>query len=111
MSRAISESDWKVFRRLREVALERFCQRVLDEIGRVAADENKTSHERYLAVCKLIERRDGELADAFDDPRRSAALQQLACIQSHELLTEEEMSRFSPETREAVQFFLSIGQS
>jgi hypothetical protein len=26
------ESDWKVFRELREVALDRFCRRVLEEI-------------------------------------------------------------------------------
>jgi len=28
----LSEADWKIFRELREVALERFCSRVLDEL-------------------------------------------------------------------------------
>ena len=55
MSRAISEPDWKLFRQLQPLALERFCQRVLEEVGRLAADTGKTSHERYLAVLKLIE--------------------------------------------------------
>lgn len=104
MSRAISEPDWKRFRQLQRIALERFCQRVLSEIDRAASDVNKTSHERYLAVCQLIERRDRELADAFNDLRRSTALQQLARIQSHELLTEEEMAGFSAATRNVVQF-------
>jgi hypothetical protein len=71
---SISEADWKVFRQLRPVALERFCERALAEVGRLASDPNKTSHERYLSVFRLIERRDRELADAFDDPRRSTAL-------------------------------------
>ncbi len=108
MSRAIHESDWKVLRQLEPIALERFCQQVLSEISRFASDTNKTSHERYLAVFKLIEMRDRELANAFNNLRRSTALQQLACIQSHELLTEEEMSRFSAETRAAVQSLLAI---
>jgi hypothetical protein len=106
MSRTISEPDWKVFRQLQQLALERFCERVLTEISHLAADTKKTSHERYLAVYKRLERRDRELADAFNDLRRSTAFRQLACIQSHQFLTGEEMSRFSPETREVVQLFL-----
>jgi hypothetical protein len=109
MERSIPESDWKVFRQLHEIALERFCQRVLAEVEQLATDKRKqSSHERYLAVFKLIKRRDKELAAAFDDLRRSTALRQLVCIQSHELLTDEEMGRFSPETREAVKDFLAI---
>ena len=102
----MTESDWKLFRQLREVALDRFCQRVLSDVGRLAADSGMSSHERYLAVFKLMRRRDKELAAAFDDPRRSTALRQLACIQSHELLTDEEYARFRPETRASVQVVL-----
>jgi hypothetical protein len=105
MAHTISEPDWKLFRKLREIALDRFCQRVLAEVESLTVDNTKTAHERYLAVFRLIERRDRELATLFDNPRRSAALQQLVSIQSHSLLTEDEMSRFSPETRAVVQAF------
>lgn len=108
-TRAISEADWKVFRQLQPLALERFCQRVLDEISRITSDGKMTSHERYLAVCRLIERRDKELGSAFDGMRRSTAWMQLAHLQNHELLTEEEMSRFSPETRAVVALYLGAG--
>jgi hypothetical protein len=104
MSRVISEADWRIFRELHSIALERFSQRVLSEVVRLATDTDTSAHERYLAVFNLIQRRDRELADAFNDLRRSTAVQQLACIQSHELLTEEELTRFSPETREVVEF-------
>jgi hypothetical protein len=56
---------------------------------------------RYLAVFQLIQRRDRELANTFDDLRRSTALRELALIQSHELLSDEEFGRFSVETRGA----------
>jgi hypothetical protein len=91
------------------IALDSFCQRVLSEIQCLASDTSKTSHERYLAVYSLLEQRRDELAQAFDDPRRSTAVSQLAYIQSHRLLTDEEISRFSPKTRETVQFFLEPG--
>ena len=106
MVREINESDWKLFRKFQPIALERFCQHVLSEVGRLASETGKSSHEQYLALFKLIERRDKELADAFNDLRRSTALLQLARIQSHELLTDEEFARFSAEARGAVQVFL-----
>jgi hypothetical protein len=61
---------------------------------------------RCLAVFKLLEKRDRELADAFDNPRRSAALAQLAQIRSRGLITDEEFGQFRPETREAVGVWL-----
>lgn len=103
MTRDISESDWKVFRQLHEVALKRFCERTLNELGQLASATDKGAHERYLAVFKLLQNRDDELAEAFNDLRRSTALRQLAIIRSRGLLTEEEIARFSPETRGVVE--------
>ena len=106
MAREISESDWKHFRQLHSLALERFCEQSLSEVGRLASEPGKSAHERYLAVFRLLKRRDKELAEAFDDLRRSTAWRQLAVIRSRGLLTDEEFARFSPETRAAVQVFL-----
>jgi hypothetical protein len=108
MERGIHESDWKLFRRLQPLALDRFCQRVLADVTRLAADSDTSNHERYLAVFRLLQRRDKELADAFNDPRRSTALIQLARIRFQELLTEEEFTCFSPETRASVQVLLEM---
>jgi hypothetical protein len=110
MNRGIPEADWKVFRQLHPLALDRFCQRVLAEVGRLAAETGAGSHQRYLAVFKLLQRRDEELADSFDNPRRSTALIQLARIRAEGLLTDEEFARFSAETRASVQLFLDVGR-
>lgn len=103
MSRPIPESDWKQFRRLREVALERFCERVLGEIGCIASNGANSSHNRYLEIFKLIENRDDELARAFNDLRRSTAIFQLAAIYSLGLLQQDELDGFSTDTRETVE--------
>lgn len=103
MSRDFPESDWKVFRKLREVALERFCERVLGDIGRIASNGTKSHHARYLEIYRLVEQRDEELADAFNDPRRSRAVLQLVAMHSHGLLTQDELLAFTPETRETVE--------
>jgi len=46
------------------------------------------------------------MAQAFDDMRRSRALTRIASIKALGLLTDEEFSRFSQETREAVNLML-----
>jgi hypothetical protein len=106
MLRDIKESDWKVFRRLRQTALERFCQRALAEMQYVASEPEKTSHERYLAVWKVMNDHNDELAAAFNNPRRSAALEQLMLIRSHKLLTDEEMAEFGDDIRDVMQLLL-----
>ena len=108
MSTHIAESDWKIFRELSAVALDRFCERVLAEIARVSTEQGKSNHERYLTVFRLVHDRNKELAAAFDDSRRSTAVRQLARIQALGLLTDDEMARFGPQTREAVQFLLGL---
>ena len=98
----IPESDWKIFRELRQIALERFCQRVLTEIKGMSSDANKSFHARYLDVYRHIEQKDRELGRAFDAPRRSQALTQLAVISSLGLIEPEELMRFREETRNTV---------
>jgi hypothetical protein len=108
MTREIKESDWKLFRRLHAVALERFCRQVIEEISRASGNCADNFHQRYLELFDLILKRNEEMAWAFDDMRRSKAIILLANIQESDLLTEEEFSQFSPETRDAVASILEI---
>jgi hypothetical protein len=95
--RDIAESDWRIFKGLREVALERFCERVLGEIERISSDATKTNHERYLAIYRLVRERDKEIDPIFDYLRRSTAVRQICAFRSHNLLTAQELRQFSPE--------------
>jgi hypothetical protein len=104
----IKEPDWKVLRRVHPLALERFCERVLAELDRVSRDGAKGHHARYLQIFRIIQQRDREIARLFDNPRRSQALTMLAQIHSQGLLTEDEFSSLSPETRGAIQMLLGV---
>ena len=69
----IKESDWKIFRRLHRIALERYCQRVLEEV-KLATVSDDSYHDCYLKVYRLMQDRDRTMARAFNDLRRSTAL-------------------------------------
>ncbi|MBI1906026.1 MAG: peptide ABC transporter substrate-binding protein [Rhodocyclales bacterium] len=99
----ILESDWKVLRRLKPLALERFCERTLAECVQVATGSGDSAHERYLTLYRLVHERDKELARAFNNLRRSSAINALISMTNLDLLTASELAEFSDETRGIVQ--------
>src|SRR6478609_2832637 len=96
----ITERDWKIFRPLHEVALDRFSERILIEIQKIASSAGG-SHERYSKIYKLIRKRDKEMSRLFDGLGRSQAFDQLARFRHDQLITDDEFATFSPEMREA----------
>ena len=96
------ESDWNKFTKLKKIALERFCESVLDESRMLYDKENLTAHERYLELYRVIQKRDKELCRAFDGHSRSRADQQLREMYIKGLVTDDELSKFSEETRNFV---------
>ena len=105
MSCAIPEADWRVFRSLHPIWIDRFCKRVNGELLRTLSDDSRDAYEQYLAAYKLIHKRDKELASAFDDFRRSTAVFQIAIIRKLGVITDEELGRFSESTRASLQHF------
>lgn len=100
----IAESDWKIFKKIREVALQRFCERVLEEFQLKLGDHKLTPHDRYLALYKIMEKRDKELGEAFNDYRRSTARFQIGIIYSLGLITDQELASFSPDVQKLVNY-------
>jgi hypothetical protein len=103
MARDLPEADWKACRKLQAVALERFCERIVNEVGAIVSNNSVSYHTRYLDLFKLIERRDHEIARAFNDPKRSNIVLQIATIVSHGLLTQDELKSITPEIRKTVE--------
>jgi hypothetical protein len=108
MSPGIPESDWSQLKEVRRALLERYCSRVLSEIGDLAASRDGTAHERYLRAYKLIEHHDSEIVRAFNDMRRSNAIMQLGIMRRMSLLTDEDLSVFSEHTRTRVLGMASL---
>jgi hypothetical protein len=108
MAHSVSESDWKVFRELRQDALERLCDKIVAEAKAEVERSKKSSHEKYLSLYKLMNKRDDDISRAFNDFRRSTALMQIGIIHSMGLFTAEELRRFSPEALEIIEIYKGI---
>ncbi|HYC93405.1 MAG TPA: peptide ABC transporter substrate-binding protein [Thermoanaerobaculia bacterium] len=98
MLRQIPERDWKLWRKLSAVALERFCAGVLEEVCRIA-QPGGDAHARYRKLFQVLRERDDVIAAVFDDQRRSNAFFQITRAAVEGLLTEDEIALFSDETQ------------
>jgi predicted secreted Zn-dependent protease len=67
MARTIAEANWKAFKRMHSLALERFCERVLAEIEQVTKNGMQSAHQRYVDIFRIVEQRDREIARLFHD--------------------------------------------
>ena len=103
MDHDFPESDWRTFRNLRELALERFCKRVLDQARSLLKPGPETHHERYLDLFELLGTRNDRMASMFDNPRRSRMIAQLAAIIADGLLEPQELEQFTARTRELAE--------
>ena len=99
----IAESDWRKFKEVREVALDRFCRQILGECEEICRKEVSTAHERYGELYGLLQDRDRQMSRAFDDLRRSTAVHCLMLMHQLGLVTEQEMMEFSPDIQRAAR--------
>jgi hypothetical protein len=99
MPGGIPEADWKVFRQLHRVWLDRYCAKVNEDIMRLLSQSELSPHDRYLKVYRFIHDKDKELGSAFNDFRRSTAIMQIHIIKNLGVITDEELGRFSESTR------------
>jgi hypothetical protein len=99
----VPEADSKVFRELQPRALERFCKGALEEVQIILRNGSRSHHNRYLDVFRLLRTRGDELAQAFNDARRSRMLVQLGAIHAFGLLEPDELERFTERTRATIE--------
>jgi len=104
----IPERDWKRMRALKEPALNRECERVLNRVGRIAQGSPETAHERYLKLWQLMKREDRTIGLLFDENRRSTALHTLANWYTHKVISDSQLDEFSEETGSRVRMLASL---
>jgi len=107
MPNNFSEPDWKILSRLKPLALDRLCQRILQESGSIITRAQQGRyHNSYLDLYRHIHESDETMSRCFDDFKRSQALIILTNWWREKLITDEEFAAFSPDTRAIVDMLL-----
>lgn len=109
MTRDFPEPDWKTLSRLKPLALDRLCERiVLESEDIIVRVKEGGYHDAYLELVKHIQTQDETVSNCFDDWKRSQAFFILANWRREKLITDEEFAAFSAETRIVVGGLLKL---
>ena len=106
MDRKPKESDWKIFKVIKQQALEEYCRHTLAEAQRIISDSSASSHDGYLELYRHIQKCDKQLGNAFDPHSRSRAPMQLMLLRKLGLVPNEALSKLSAEMQESTKPFL-----
>ena len=101
----MKESDWKIFKVIKQQALEEYCRHTLAEAQNIISDTSSSSHESYISLYRHIEKSDKQLGYAFDGHSRSKAPMQLMILRKLGLVPNESLSKLSAEMQESTKPF------
>ena len=104
----IREKDWKIIRSMKDRVLDSACERILEKVSGIIENKDGGNHAKYLELWKTLRTEDEKIAIMFNDLRRSSALRQVSLWKFHELITDDDMASFSPETQERIQGLIEI---
>lgn len=96
----MKESDWKVFKKIKEQAIEKYCAKCFCEFRDIMADDTKTVHERYGLNYEAVRKKDKRMAILFDGQSRSGAMLQLFGMRKEGLVDEAFLEQLSVEFRD-----------
>lgn len=91
----MTESDWKIFKEIKEQAIDTFCTLSLHQFREAMDDKRTSAHNKYLLNYKLVENRDKQMSSLFDGHSRSKAHIQLIGIRGEGLADESLISKLS----------------
>lgn len=98
----IPEKDWKRIRAIKDIKLNAICADILDEINQEIKNKDDENHKAYLKVWDIVNTRDIDIADMFNDFRRSNAVFKLALWYKNGYLTDKELNEFTQETQSTI---------
>ncbi|MFA7232388.1 MAG: hypothetical protein WC071_14035 [Victivallaceae bacterium] len=104
----IPESDWKLLRQMEPEKLALACERILSRAALITQNRKGKEHEAFLKLWREVNDGNKEIANMFDDIRRSTAIFKLLAWRTNGLLSDEELSKFSPPTREFLERFQNL---
>jgi len=91
----MKESDWKIFKQIKQKAIEEYCEHALQEFSEIINDDKEHVHNRFLLIHRLAQNRAKEMGLIFDYDSRSKAPIQLMLIRREGLADNHLLNKLS----------------
>ncbi len=93
----IKESDWKIFKEIRDKAIDQFYVLSLEEFKEIVNNDSRHPQERYQQLYDSIQHKKKDVRNIFGYLRRSDAYTQLTAIRCNNLADKALLAKLSEE--------------
>ncbi|MBM9511013.1 hypothetical protein [Desulfogranum marinum] len=111
MHQKFPERDWKKLRSLKDSALEKLSNRIIEKLNSLIESREGGSHKTYLRLWETMRAEDKIVAALFDDLSRSSAIITLAGWKTHGILSDDDFNDFTEDTQNRINTLMEIMQS
>ncbi len=91
----MNESDWKLFCKIKQVAIEKYCEQQLADIGDILSGDIASSSERLHMIAQFTKSAEKQISSIFDGHSRSSAPFQLMLMRREKLVDVDLLSQLS----------------
>jgi hypothetical protein len=106
MDVTLTESDWKLFRKMVTDLRERYLKEKNEELVSTLTDCDKTPTEQFWDTFDKMKKHKRILQECFDDHRRSTMVEKMALMCRFGLLKDNDLKEFSVELQERLKQYL-----
>ncbi|NIY91117.1 hypothetical protein [Vibrio diazotrophicus] len=93
----MNESDWKVFCKIKQIAIEKYSEKQLISISDILSGDIISSSERLHMIAQLTKSAEKQIASIFDSHSRNSAPLQLMLMRREKLVEPDLLSLLSDE--------------
>ena len=92
-----TNSDWEIFKVIKEKALDRYCERSLENVEKMIWNSKASNQQRFHDLFDLMQESNVKLGDIFDGHSQSKAYFQLLLMRREGLVEDEELEGLTEE--------------
>lgn len=92
-----TDSDWNIFKTIKEKALDRYCERALDNVEKTLWNTQESHHQRLMKLFEQIQETKAQLDEIFEGHSQSRVYFQLLLMRREGLVEDAELDGLSEE--------------
>lgn len=101
----MTANDWKLYQELHPLMSERYAAKIIAQIQHILSEPEAGSLAQIAGISKVLKDEKQNLANVTSCQSQKNAMLHLAVLDAHGLILDEELPKFSEETRGSIDRF------
>jgi hypothetical protein len=102
------QKDWKYLQSIKQEMIDRTCEHIFLKVEALAIARKGNEHRSYRDLWVLLKKEDTKIIEMFDNLTKNQAIYKIVNQVRHGALSQDQLSKFTEETQDQVNYILQI---